>query len=107
MEATDLKSAGDYESALEKYNLAVTTAPPSALLLANRADVLFRLNQYEASVRDCDAALQKNPDSAKALRIRGKAYKSLGEYEKSRKDLSASQTIDYDDGAAEDLKFVT
>ena len=45
--------------------------------------------------------------SAKALRIRGKAYKSLEEYEKARKDLSASQTIDYDDGAAEDLKFVT
>jgi regulator of sirC expression with transglutaminase-like and TPR domain len=45
--------------------------------------------------------------SAKALRTRGKAYKSLGEYEKARKDLSAAQTIDYDDNAAEDLKFVT
>jgi len=31
----------------------------------------------------------------------------LGEYEKSRKDLSSSQGIDYDDDAAEDLKFVT
>ena len=62
MEATDLKNDGNYEAALEKYNLAVTTAPPSALLLANRGDVLLRLERYEASVRDCSAALEKNPD---------------------------------------------
>ena len=49
----------------------------------------------------------KNPDSAKALRIRGRALKELGEFERSIKDLAASQQIDYDDGAAEDLKFVT
>jgi tetratricopeptide (TPR) repeat protein len=44
--------------------------------------------------------------SAKALRTRGKAYKELEDYEKARKDLSAAQTIDYDDSAAEALKFV-
>ena len=62
MEGADLKSAGDYKSALEKFNLAVTTAPPSALLLANRADVLLKLGQDKAAVRDCNAALQINPD---------------------------------------------
>ena len=62
MEATDLKNDGNYEAALEKYNLAITAAPPSALLLANRGDVLLRLGNYEASVRDCSAALEKNPD---------------------------------------------
>ena len=107
MEAADLKSTGDYQAALEKYNLAITSAPPSAMLLANRGDILFRIGHFKASVRDCDAALEKNPDSAKALRTRGKSLKSLGEYEKARKDLSASQMIDYDDGAAEALKFVT
>lgn len=107
MEASDLKSAGDYASALEKYNLAIVSAPPSALLLANRADTLLRLNRFQDAVHDCDLALEKNPDSAKALRIRGRSLKELGEYEKSRKDLAASQQIDYDDVAAEDLKFVT
>ncbi len=107
MEASDLKSAGDYQAALEKFNLAITSAPPSAMLLANRGDILFRLGHFKASVKDCDAALEKNPDSAKALRTRGKSLKSLGEYEKARKDLSAAQMIDYDDGAAEALKFVT
>lgn len=107
MEASDLKNDGDYTGALEKYNLAITSAPPSAMLLANRGDILFRLGQFKASVKDCDVALEQNPDSAKALRTRGKALKSLGEYEKARKDLSAAQMIDYDDAAAEALKFVT
>ena len=107
MEASDLKSSGDYPAALLKYNSAITSAPPSALLLANRADVLFRLQRYQDAVTDCNEALVKNPDSAKALRIRGRALKELGEFERSIKDLAASQQIDYDDGAAEDLKFVT
>merc|ERR1712038_2202388 len=106
MEAADLKSVGDYTNALSKYNLAIQAAPPSALLLANRGDILYRLERYNDAVSDCNAALEKNPDSAKSLRIRGKSYKALGEYENSRRDLSASQAIDYDDGAAEDLKFV-
>jgi len=107
MEASDLKSAGNYAAAMDKYTLAIQAASPSALLLANRADALLRLGRSGAAVRDCSCALEKNPDSAKALRIRGRAYKELGEYEKSRKDLSSSQGIDYDDDAAEDLKFVT
>jgi len=107
MEASELKCAGDYAAAMEKYTLAIQAASPSSLLLANRADMLLKMGRNGAAVRDCSSALEQNPDSAKALRIRGKAYKVLGEYEKARKDLSASQTIDYDDGAAEDLKLVT
>ena len=62
MEAADLKSAGDYPAALEKYNLAITSAPPSALLLATRADTLFRLDRFDAAVVACNAALGENPD---------------------------------------------
>ena len=62
IEASDLKSSGDYTGALDKYNLAVKAAPPSALLLANRADVLYRLNRFDDAVNDCDDALSKNPD---------------------------------------------
>jgi len=107
MEASDLKGAGNYAGAVEKYTEAILAAEPSPLVYANRADCLLRLNRPRAAVRDCDAALAINPDSAKALRIRGRARKALGEYEGSLKDLSASQTIDFDETAALDLKFVT
>ena len=106
-EAADLKSAGELEKALEKYNEAVVAAPPSALLYANRATVLLQLNRLRAAERDCNLALSENPDSAKALRVRGKVYKELGKYEEALKDLSASQAIDFDEGTVEDLKFVS
>ena len=68
MEASDLKSAGDFEGALAKYNEAVQCAEPSALLYANRADCLVKLDRPLAAVNDCDAALKMNPDSAKVRR---------------------------------------
>lgn len=106
IEATDLKSNGDYAAALQKYTLAIQAAPPSALLVANRADCLYKLTRYNAAIQDCNIALEKNADSAKALRIRGRAYKAIGQYENARKDLSTSQTIDYDYTAADELKEV-
>lgn len=107
MEAADLVSGGDYEGALEKYNAAVLSAPPSALLYANRATTLLKLDRPRAAERDCNEALQENPDSAKALRVRGKARKALGQWEGALHDLSASQQIDFDEGTVEDLKTLT
>ena len=107
MAASDLKSAGNYTDALEKYTEAVLAAEPSALLLANRAHCLFKLDRHAAAIRDCDAALEKNPDSAKALRIRGECYLQTKQYQKALKDLSASQAIDFDEEAAAMLKEAT
>jgi len=106
-EAADLKSAGDWQGALDKYTAAVLAAPPSALLYANRATCLLKLERPAAAERDGTVALKENPDSAKALRVRGKARKELGKWEAALKDLSASQTIDFDEGTVEDLKFLS
>jgi suppressor of tumorigenicity protein 13 len=106
-EAAEQKSAGNLEAALEKYTEAILAAPPSSLLYANRAAVLLELNRPRAAERDCNEALIENPDSAKALRIRGKARKAMGQWEAALKDLSQSQTIDFDEGTVEDLKFLT
>jgi suppressor of tumorigenicity protein 13 len=105
--ASDHKQNGNYKEALEHYTQAIVKAEPSALIYANRADCLLHLNRPRAAIRDCDEALKLNPDSAKALKIRGRARKVLGDWKGARKDLSESQTIDFDDDAVEDLKFVT
>lgn len=107
MAGSDLKSAGNFEGALEKYTEAVLAAEPSALLLANRAHCLFKLGRYTASIRDCDIALENNPDSAKALRIRGECYLQTDQCHSARKDLSQAQTIDWDSEAAMMLKEAT
>jgi Flp pilus assembly protein TadD len=105
--ASECKDSGDWEGALEHYTAAVLAAPPSALLYANRALALLKLGKLKAAERDCDLALESNPDSAKALRTRGMIRKELGDYENALKDLSLSQTIDFDEGTVEDLKFLT
>lgn len=105
--ASDHKQNGNYKEALEHYTQAIVKAEPSALIYANRADCLLHLERPRAAIRDCDEALKLNPDSAKALKIRGRARKVLGDWKGARKDLSESQTIDFDDDAVEDLKFVT
>ena len=107
MQAADLKSQGKWEEALEKYTAAVLTAPPSALLYANRAFCLSQLGQHAAAERDCDQALKENADSAKALRVRGTVRKELENYEGALRDLSQAQTIDFDPDAVQDLKVLT
>ena len=107
MEASDMVAEGKLEEALEKYTAAILVAPPSALLYANRATVLLKLQRYMVAIRDCDQALMENPDSAKALRVRGKARKALGLWEEALKDLSQAQQIDFDEGTVEDLKECT
>jgi suppressor of tumorigenicity protein 13 len=107
MAASDLKSQGLYKESLEKFTEAVLAAEPSALLMANRAHVLFKLKKYAAAIRDCDYALEKNPDSAKALRIRGECNLKVEKYHAALKDLSAAQTIDFDEEAAIMLKEAT
>lgn len=106
-EAADLLAEGNLDGALEKYNAAVLAAPPSALLYANRAIVLYKLQRYRAAERDCNEALKENPDSAKALRTRGKVRKELMMWDEALGDLSASQQIDFDENTVEDLKFLT
>jgi suppressor of tumorigenicity protein 13 len=107
LEASDLFANGNFVGALEKYTAAILAAPPSALLYANRATSLYKLQRYRAAERDCNEALKENPDSAKALRIRGKVRKELMMWEEALSDLSASQQIDYDESTVEDLKFLT
>jgi suppressor of tumorigenicity protein 13 len=106
-EAADLLAEGNIDGGLEKYTAAVLAAPPSALLYANRATVLYKLQRYRAAERDCNEALKENPDSAKALRTRGKVRKELMMWEEALSDLSASQQIDFDENTVEDLKFLT
>ncbi|OEU14082.1 hypothetical protein FRACYDRAFT_210096 [Fragilariopsis cylindrus CCMP1102] len=108
MTAADSKNAGNLEEALESYNGAVQAAPPSALLLSNRAIVLEKLGHYQAAELDCKLALEQNPDSAKALKTRGKLrFEHLNDWEGALGDLGSAQSIDFDPEIADILKELT
>mmetsp|Transcript_53464 Transcript_53464/g.117351 ORF Transcript_53464/g.117351 Transcript_53464/m.117351 type:complete len:242 (-) Transcript_53464:136-861(-) len=106
-QAQDALEDGDLGKAVASLTEAVMVGAPSAMLLAKRAEVLLKAKRPLAAVRDADAAIAKNPDSVKALRIRGKAHRVLGHYEEARTDLARAQATDYDDAAADMLKYVT
>jgi len=104
-QAADAKSSGDWPAALEFYNQAVTAAPPSALLYANRAMALTSEGHYKAAETDCRMALELNPDSAKALKVRGKLrHEHLDDWQGALSDLSQAQSIDFDPDVADTLK---
>jgi DnaJ family protein A protein 5 len=104
-EGSDFKAAGDYAKALEKYNQAVASAPPSSLLYSNRAICLIQLGHYKEAEEDCNRALELNPDSGKALKTRGQLrFQHLNDWQGALSDLSQAQSIDFDPVVAETLK---
>jgi suppressor of tumorigenicity protein 13 len=107
-EASDFKATGDYAKALETYNQAVVSAPPSALLYSNRAICLIQLGYYKEAEEDCNRALELNPDSGKALKTRGQLrFQHLDDWQGALSDLSQAQSIDFDPEVAETLKELT
>ena len=67
-QANDAKASGNYDSAIEFLTKAMELGGPSAMSLANRADLLLKAKRPLAALSDCAEALKINPDSAKALR---------------------------------------
>merc|ERR1739848_806717 len=103
--AAELLEDGDKKGALGKLTEAVMVGNPNAMLLCKRGELLLKLKRPAASVKDGTAALEKNPDSAKAYRLRGKANRFLSNWEQAVLDLGQAQKIDYDDDAADMLKY--
>jgi suppressor of tumorigenicity protein 13 len=65
VKAAEALSTGQYAAACAHFTACVNAGPPSALMLAHRAECLVRLSKPVAAVRDCDAALALNPDNGK------------------------------------------
>ena len=99
-----LVEAGDKVGALREYSTAIKLNPFYALAFAKRAALLYQMGYYAEAVFDCDHALEQNPDIGVAYRVRGRSLKQLGQRERALKDLYTSQTIDYNDDAAADIK---
>merc|ERR1719356_792048 len=91
---------GDKEKALAKCTEAILVGNPSAMQLAKRAELLYKMKRAKAAISDATAALQKNPDRGKALRF-------VGEYDAAKADLDLAQKMDYDDDTTDIHTFVS
>lgn len=98
--ATAAVLAGNLAEAIHHFTEAIMSGGASALLYANRAELLLRQCRPNAAMRDCSAALEMNADSSKAYRVRGTANRRLGLWEPALRDLAQAQKLDYDEDVA-------
>ena len=75
--ATAAEAKGDYTFALRAFNLALTQAPDSGMLLG-RGNVKLQLGDFAGAEADYSQALEFEPDQIKPLLNRGAARHRLG-----------------------------
>ncbi|MBD5310944.1 MAG: tetratricopeptide repeat protein [Muribaculaceae bacterium] len=90
---------GDYTGAIEAFDIGLSRAPRSTVLLVNRALAQIGLDNIDAALNDLSFALQCDPHLPRALETRGMLYLNRNELEAALADftllheLNAGNTI--------------
>ncbi len=95
--------AARYEDAVGYYTDALEQTPRSAVLYANRALALLKLNAVDEAAEDCDAALLIDPLHVKALFRRAQARRLQKKYEGALEDLEKALELEPKDRKAREL----
>lgn len=82
----DLFKEGKYEAAINRYTTAIALDPYNAILPANRAMALIKVQRYGAAIQDCDTALGLDNTYIKAFARRASAKHALGKLKEAMKD---------------------
>ena len=88
------ETAGDLESALGYYDLAIQTAPEFAEAYYTRARLFAELAQPVLAIEDYNEAIRLQPQWALAFYGRGVAYFNLGDAQQAVLDLSEAIRLD-------------
>jgi len=86
----ELFKNGEFIAAIERYDEALTIAPPQAkqraVYFANRGACHLALQNWQGCVSSCTEALNVNPVYIKAVRRRMAAYEKLDELDRALAD---------------------
>ena len=107
-EAGNLFRAGQYDSAAEKYSIAISRlnhvaeqSPDAnyshalATLHNNRAACKLKSGDDKSCIADCERVLELKPLDIKALLRRGSAYEHMEKYKLAYEDYRAVQNVDW------------
>lgn len=85
---------GDFDSAHENFDQALSLSSSYPDVYLNRANLYYLERNFEAAIRDYSEALRLNPSSLDILYLnRGMAYQSLGEYRLAEMDFRAALSV--------------
>ncbi|PAX55911.1 tetratricopeptide repeat protein [Brunnivagina elsteri] len=87
--------SGDYQGAIESYNLALKMNQNDAESYSHRGSAKASLKKYQDAIADYDKAIELNPKSAEFYVNRGLLYASLGDYQKAIQDYNISIKINH------------
>jgi tetratricopeptide (TPR) repeat protein len=82
-----LYQEGKYTAAVERYTEAINLYPTSAILSANRAMALLKLERYGAAESDCDVAISLDETYVKAWMRRGIARLKQNKLSQAKDDI--------------------
>ena len=111
-QAQDLKKngnsfylAGQNEEAIKQYEQALEICPLSfkndlAILMANTASALIKMDRKAEAIEQCTEALRLNPKYVKALLKRGQMYEETDKPHQAMKDFEKILEIDPDHNEA-------
>ncbi|KHJ92674.1 tetratricopeptide repeat protein [Oesophagostomum dentatum] len=96
-------SEGRYHEALECYEQAIALRPENAILFANYAAILLRLDRVDEALKNADHAIELDPKWAKAYYRRGEALRRLHAFLPAVVSLSEGVALDPSNNLIADL----
>ena len=91
---TSAAEAGNWDLALEKYNVALTYDPKSSDAHVGRGSVFSQKGKFEDAIAEFDLALESNPRSALAFHNRGRTNFARSQFEKAVADFTKAIEVD-------------
>lgn len=92
-EGNTLYAKGEYELALKKYTIALsspfTSSSERSIYLGNRGAVNLKLQRFEQVIKDCSEALRLQPAYKKALLRRKEAYECTYDFDSAARDAKS------------------
>jgi tetratricopeptide (TPR) repeat protein len=88
MRALAYSLKGEYATAIQDYDVAITMRPDFAVALNNRAWAYFRWGKAATGLPDVERSLQLSPTSAHSLDTRAHIRQTLGEPQAALRDYT-------------------
>lgn len=90
----EARGAGEWDTAYEAYNCAVSLQPDSAIAYHGRARAHLARGSYQNALADLDVVLDLIPDDPVAYNNRGRALYRLGYFEESIESFNRAIELD-------------